>query len=167
MIPDHAPDSVLNYCSDACKLGRLRCDALYGGSKNTRNWNPHGAGRPDSRRVAIDHWRGVQAGPGRAPDRIWRVTGADTVDEESAFRCEPDRPADLHCDRLTADVCRLTCLLHSGAARDKGGSSGGVTVRMIAGLIVNALFHTGLRNIHSSSSKCPCKPVCYSVTKLC
>jgi len=33
---------------------------------------------------------------------------------------------------LTAYVCRLTCLPHSCATRDKGGSSGGVTVRISA-----------------------------------
>ena len=54
------------------------------------------------------------------------------IDEESSVRCEPDRPADLHRDRLTADVCRLTCLLHSGATRDKGGPSDGVTTPMSA-----------------------------------
>jgi hypothetical protein len=52
------------------------------------------------------------------------VAGADPFDARIPFRREPDRPADVHRDFVTADRCGARGLLDSGAAGDESGPDG-------------------------------------------
>jgi hypothetical protein len=61
----------------------------------------------------------------------------DATDDELVVRSDSDRRDGVCCRLSFVDPDCITCLLHPGAARDQGGSAGGVALRVTTrGLMV-------------------------------